>query len=117
MSKKHIPIDGEPLRLATKHFYELMDDGKWRLSPIIEKFLTVKVGRPISGSTVRAISNQTGDFASNVTHGYKLAKYCSDEELQHAVNSLKSRARKIVEHINRLQKHLDPEPPEFMLDL
>lgn len=62
---------------------------------------------PIPGVTVRAICNDYAPyFISNTQRGYYVTKLAEEEDIQHSINDLRSRAEKMLDRADKLEKFL-----------
>jgi NADPH-dependent curcumin reductase CurA len=75
-----------------------LNDGEWHK----QKEITNATG--LMGATVRQICQAHPDeFLGCVSSGYRLVKYATQGEIDHAINSLRSRARKILKRARALE--------------
>ena len=81
-----------------KHY---LSDGQWHKQKDISRATGLR------GSTVRQIcQTHPTVYLGNVSKGYCLVDRASREDIDHAINSLRSRARKISERADALERHL-----------
>jgi len=74
-----------------------LSDGEWHKSGEIEQYAAVKA------RTVRLVAEKTGKLVGG-NQGYKRTDLANPDEIWHARNSLKSRARKLLNRAKRLEK-------------
>jgi hypothetical protein len=78
----------------------VLDDGEWHNQDDIEKH-----DASLVGVKVRQICSQhPTEFLGNVNYGYRLVEHATKEEIDWAVRSLRSRARKITKRADALEK-------------
>ena len=75
----------------------LLADGEWHKAEEIKKYAVV------DPRVVRIIAEKTGQLIGGA-QGYKRTDMADPEEIWHARNSLRSRARKLLKRAKRLEK-------------
>ena len=92
----------ESLTPGTDDYFRLtavLSDGEWHKQKNIEQH-----DASLVGVKVRQICSQNPtEVLGNVAHGYKLVKFATNEEIDWAVASLRSRIRKMTERADQLE--------------
>ena len=74
-----------------------LGDGKWRKQKDLK----------MDGRRVRKIcSDYAGHFISCNQKGYRLTRFATTEEIQHSINDLRSRSRKMIKRAEMLDQAL-----------
>lgn len=80
-----------------RSLWRILADGEWRKQKSI----------PMRGVKVRKVCNEYAPyFISNTQQGYRRTDLATHSEIEHSINDLRSRAKKMLERADKLEQFL-----------